>query len=57
MPNRRRSANRSCSRSVSAQTRAMIDPTVRHAIRINSVTALLDVCVANQATVSSNATV
>jgi hypothetical protein len=50
-------ANRSCNLSVSAQTLVMIDPTVRHAMRINCVTALLDVCVANQATVSSNATV
>lgn len=33
----------------------MIAPTVRHAIRINSVTALLDVWVASHATCSSNA--
>ena len=47
MPNRRRSANRSCNPSVSAQTRAMIDPTVRQAMRINWVTALSHVWVAN----------
>jgi hypothetical protein len=35
----------------------MIDPTVRQAMRINWVTALLDVWVANQATVSSKASV
>ena len=52
MPSLRRSANRSCSASVSAQTRVMIAPTVRQAIRINSVTALLEHWVASQATES-----
>ena len=53
MPIRRKSANWSCSCSTSSQTRVMIAPTVRQAMRINSVTALLDVCVANQATCAS----
>lgn len=35
------------------QTRVMIAPTVRHAIRINSVIAVFDVCVANHATCAS----
>ena len=47
-------ANRSCSLSTSAQTRVMIAPTVRHAIRISSVTAVFEHCVASQATCSSN---
>jgi hypothetical protein len=33
----------------------MIDPTVRHAIRISSVTVDFEDCVANHATVSSKA--
>jgi len=57
IPMRVRSANRSCSASVSAQTRDTTEPTVRHATRINSVTAVLEVCVANQATCSSKASV
>ena len=39
--------------STSAHTRATIAPTVRHAIRINCDTAVLEVWVANQATCSS----
>ena len=38
---------------VSAQTRAMIDPTVRQAMRISAVAAVLEVWVASHATVSS----
>jgi len=41
--------------STSAQTRVMIDPTVRHAIRINWVTVCLEDWVANHSTVSSKA--
>ncbi len=40
--------------STSAQTRVMIAPTVRHATRISSVTAVFEHCVANHATCSSN---
>ena len=39
---------------MSAQTRVMIDPTVRHAIRINCVIAVFEHCVASHATCSSN---
>jgi hypothetical protein len=53
MPMRRRLASRSTVVSASRDTRATIEPTVRHAIRINSVTAVLDVCTASHATVSS----
>ena len=53
MPMRRSPSRRSCAASMSIQTRLMIAPTVRQAIRINSVTALFDVWVANHATVSS----
>ena len=42
---------------MSAQTRVMIEPTVRHAIRINSVIARLEHWVASQATWSSKARV
>jgi hypothetical protein len=42
---------------MSAQTRVMIAPTVRHAIRINAVTAVFEHCVASHATVSSKAIV
>ena len=35
----------------------MIEPTVRHAMRISSVTAVLEHCTASQATVSSKAQV
>lgn len=40
---------------MSAQTRVMIDPTVRHAIRINAVTVDFEDWVANYATCSSKA--
>jgi len=43
--------------SVSAHTRATIDPTVRQAIRINSHTAVFEHATASQATVSSKAKV
>jgi hypothetical protein len=36
--------------AVSSQTRAKIAPTVRHATRISSMTAVFEHCVANQAT-------
>ena len=49
-PDPRRPANASIPAAVSAHTRVMIDPTVRQAIRINSVIALLEHWVANQAT-------
>ena len=42
---------------MSAQTRVMIAPTVRQAIRISSVTAVFEHCVASQATVSSKSRV
>jgi len=42
---------------MSAQTRVMIAPTVRHAIRINCVAVLFEARVANQATWSSKARV
>jgi hypothetical protein len=41
--------------STSAQTRVMIDPTVRQAIRISSVTVAFEDWVASHATVSSKA--
>jgi hypothetical protein len=40
---------------MSAETRATIAPTVRHAMRISSVTADFEQCTASQATVSSKA--
>ena len=43
--------------SMSAETRVMIAPTVRHATRISSVTAVLEHCTASQATVSSKSRV
>ena len=55
MPIRRRPANRSMLFSVSLQTRATIDPTVRQAIRINWHTAVFEHATASHATVSSNA--
>jgi hypothetical protein len=55
MPMRVRPANRSTRAWASAATRVQIAPTVRHAIRINSATAVLDVCTANHATWSSKA--
>lgn len=57
IPIRRRPARRSCWASMSAQTRVMIAPTVRHAIRINSVAVVFEACVASQATWSSKARV
>jgi hypothetical protein len=42
---------------VSSQTRVMIAPTVRHAIRINSVIADFEHCVASHATCWSNTSV
>ncbi len=50
MPMRRSPAKASIPSAVSAQTRAMIDPTVRHAIRINWVIADFEHWVASQAT-------
>ena len=50
MPIRVTPASRSVELSTSSHTRAMIAPTVRHAMRISSVAALLEVCVANHAT-------
>jgi hypothetical protein len=50
MPMRVRPANRSTCVYASALTRATIAPTVRHAMRINCPTAVLDVCTANHAT-------
>ena len=49
MPMRARPANRTVRASASALTLATIAPTVRHATRINSLTAVLDVCTANHA--------
>ncbi len=46
-------SSRSPSASTSAQTRAVIDPTVRHAMRINSVIALFEDWVASHVMVSS----
>jgi hypothetical protein len=42
MPMRASPSSRSPSLSTSAQTRVMIDPTVRQAMRISSVTALFE---------------
>lgn len=50
MPIRFRPANGSRVLAVSFQTRSMIAPTVRHAMRISSVAALLEHLVASQAT-------
>ena len=50
MPMRNRFANGSKVLVVSFQTRSMIEPTVRQAIRINSVAALLEHLVASHAT-------
>ena len=57
MPIRVTPASRSVAPPVSAQTRVMIDPTVRHATRISRVAAVFEVTVASHATVSSNARV
>jgi hypothetical protein len=51
---RRRPASRSISRWASAATRSQIEPTVRHAIRINCATAALEQWTANHAAWSSN---
>ena len=47
---RRSPANGSNTSAVSAHTRVMIAPTVRHAIRISCVTAAFDELVASHAT-------
>jgi hypothetical protein len=47
---RRGPANRSTPAIASDATRVMIAPTVRHAIRISSITALLEHTTASQAT-------
>ena len=57
MPMRRSPANASTPAAVSAHTRVTIEPTVRQAIRINAVTALLEHWVASHATVSSKSRV
>jgi len=57
MPMRVNPSSRSPSFSTSAQTRAMIAPTVRQAMHISSVTAVLEHWVTSQATVSSKASV
>jgi hypothetical protein len=57
IPIRRSPASRSTSRSVSAQTRSQIPPTVRHAIRISAATADFEQLTASHATSSSNALV
>src|ERR671919_950772 len=54
---RRNPARRSTRASMSADTRATIEPTVRQAMRINSTTAVLEHWVASQATVSSKSRV
>jgi hypothetical protein len=55
MPMRRSPARRSTVASTSTWTLVMIEPTVRQAIRISSVTAVLEHRTASQATVSSKA--
>jgi len=57
IPIRLSPSSRSVTASISATTRAMIAPTVRHWIRINSHTALFDVFTASHATWSSNSRV
>jgi len=57
IPIRASPSRRSPPASTSAHTRVMIEPTVRHAIRINAVTVDFDDWVANHATVSSKARV
>jgi hypothetical protein len=51
IPIRRSPASGSRAGAVSAHTRSTIAPTVRHAVRINSQVAALEVCVASHATV------
>lgn len=53
MPMRRSLASRPCWASTSSHTRVMIAPTVRHAMRISSITVDLAEWVANHATVWS----
>jgi len=50
-------SNGSTRSRASATTRPAIAPTVRHAIRINSTTAVVDVCVTSHATGSSKSRV
>jgi hypothetical protein len=50
MPIRRRLSKGSRSARASATTRVTIEPTERHATRINSTTADFEQCVASQAT-------
>jgi hypothetical protein len=57
MPMRASPSSRFPSLSTSAQTRVMIDPTVRQAMRINCVTAVFEHCLTNQATAWSKASV
>jgi hypothetical protein len=57
MPIRRSPASRSVTASTSAQTRLMIAPAVRQAIRISSHTAVLEQATASHATVSSRSRV
>ena len=54
---RRRPSRRSTLASMSADTRVMIAPTLRQAMRMSSVTAVLEVCTASQATLSSKSRV
>jgi hypothetical protein len=56
-PRRVSPPSRSRCERASALTRAQIVPTVRHAIRISSATAVFDVLTASQLTWSSNARV
>lgn len=49
MPIHRSQSSRSTSRRAASQTCSQIAPTVRHATRINSATALLDVLTASHA--------
>ena len=57
MPMRRSPSRRSARASTSTQTRAMIAPTVRQAMRISCVTAVFEHRVTSQATVWSKASV
>jgi hypothetical protein len=57
IPTRRRPASRSISRWASQATRSRIPPTLRHAIRISSATAVFEQLTASQQTWSSNARV
>jgi hypothetical protein len=57
MPIRTRPSKGSLAARASATTRVTIAPTVLQATRISCTTAVLEVCVASQATWSSNARV